>query len=299
MNGAEYPVAPPAVPAEPDHPGTLIQAGDGCRLWTTAVGEGEALIVCHGGPGLWDMFGDLAAVLATRLRVIRWDQRGCGRSERRGPYSLARTIADLDAVRRHYGLARAAVLGHSWGATLALRYALAHPAHVTKLVYVSGTGLGRAWHPAYERDFAARLGEDLPRLRDLNSRARTPAEDRELAVLQWSADFPDPSTARTHAERMATPWFPINYDCNAAINTEEKRQSPTEAELIAACRGLPTPALVVDGDQDIRPRWAVDSLEAALPTTNRVTLPGVGHVPWLEAPDAVAEAVLDFLAPQP
>lgn len=182
---------------------------------------------------------------------------------------------------------------------MALRYALAHPAHVTKLVYVSGTGLGRAWHPAYERNLAARLGRDLPRLRDLNARARTPVEDRELAVLQWTADFPDPSTALTHAERMATPWFPINYDCNAAINTEEKRRSPTEAELIAACRALSAPTLIVDGDQDIRPRQAVDSLHAALPTATRVSLAGVGHVPWLEAPDAVAAAILDFLAPQP
>ncbi|MEV6901238.1 alpha/beta hydrolase [Amycolatopsis sp. NPDC051372] len=301
LTGVEYPDANQIDPARlnpTDPPGDLIPADDGCRLWTTVIGGGEPLILCHGGPGLWDMFGDLAAVLATRLRVIRWDQRGCGRSERRGPYSLAQTIADLDAVRRYFGLARATVLGHSWGATLALRYALDHPAHVAKLVYVSGTGLGRAWHPSYEHNLAGRLGPDLSRLRDLNSRARTPAEDRELAVLQWSADFPDPSTALTHAERMATPWFPINYECNAAINTEEKHHFPTESELIAACRALPTPTLIVDGDQDIRPRWAVDSLHAALPTATRVTLPGVGHVPWLESPGAVATALLDFLAPQ-
>lgn len=307
LTGVEYPAGNAVV--EPDHPGTMIPADDGCRLWTDAVGEGEAVILCHGGPGLWDMFGDLAAMLATRLRVIRWDQRGCARSERRGPYSLAQAIADLDAVRRGYGLRRVAVLGHSWGATLALHYALAHPARVTKLVYVSGTGLGRAWHPAYERNLAARLGQDLRRLRDAGTpaedrprvrgrSARTPAGDRELAVLQWSADFPDPATARTHAERMATPWFPINYDCNTVINTEEKHQSRPEGELVAACRALPTPTLIVDGDQDIRPRWAVDSLHAALPTVTRVTLPGVGHVPWLEDPDAVAGAVLDFLAPQ-
>ncbi|QYN22319.1 alpha/beta fold hydrolase [Amycolatopsis sp. DSM 110486] len=301
LTGVEYPDANQVDPARlnpTDHPGDLISADDGSRLWTTAVGGGEPLILCHGGPGLWDMFGGLAAALATRLRVIRWDQRGCGRSERRGPYSLAQTIADLDAVRRYYGLTRAAVLGHSWGATLALHYALDHPAYVTKLVYVSGTGLGRAWHPSYERNLAGRLGQDLSRLRELNSRARTPAEDRELAVLQWSADFPDPSTALTHAEQMATPWFSINYGCNAAINAEEKHHAPTESELIAACRALPTPTLIVDGDQDIRPRWAVDSLHAALPTATRVTLPGVGHVPWLEAPDAVATALLDFLAPQ-
>jgi proline iminopeptidase len=271
-------------------------AEDGCRLWTTDVGHGEPLILCHGGPGLWDMFGDLAETLAARMRVIRWDQRGCGRSERRGPYSLARTVRDLDAVRQHFGLERVAVLGHSWGATLALRYALDHPDRVSKLIYVSGTGLGRDWHPHYERNFAARLANDRSRLADLKGRTRTEAEDRELAVLQWSADFADPNKAFGYAERMADPWYAINHECNATINAEARR-TWREAELVEACRGLAVPTLIVDGAQDIRPRWAVDSLQHALPSTTRVVLRNAGHVPWLEAPEEFRSALLTFLCP--
>ncbi len=85
------------------------------------------------------MLGSLADALSGYLRVIRWDQRGSGRSERRGPYSVAGAVADLDAVRGHFGLAKTALLGHSWGATLALRYALDHPDRVSALAYVSGT----------------------------------------------------------------------------------------------------------------------------------------------------------------
>ncbi|MEU4667468.1 hypothetical protein AB0F91_05725 [Amycolatopsis sp. NPDC023774] len=73
LSGVEPPAAHvnPSEPDRADRPGELIPADDGCRLWTTAVGEGETVILCHGGPGLWDMFGDLAAALATRLRAIR------------------------------------------------------------------------------------------------------------------------------------------------------------------------------------------------------------------------------------
>jgi proline iminopeptidase len=85
---------------------TGVLADDGCRLWATEVGAGGPLIVCHGGPGLWDMFGSLADSLAGEVRMIRWDQRGCGRSDRRGPYNVARSVADLDAVRAGYGLPR-------------------------------------------------------------------------------------------------------------------------------------------------------------------------------------------------
>ena len=77
-----------------------VRADDGCRLWTCGAGHGDPLVFCHGGPGLWDTFDDLAAMFADTARTIRWDQRGCGRSQRRGPYSVARSIRDLDAVRR-------------------------------------------------------------------------------------------------------------------------------------------------------------------------------------------------------
>lgn len=60
-----------------------VRADDGCHLWTAATGDGTPLLMCHAGPGLWDMFGSLAAALPASLRVIRWDQRGGGRSERR------------------------------------------------------------------------------------------------------------------------------------------------------------------------------------------------------------------------
>jgi proline iminopeptidase len=264
-----------------------ITTDDDCHLWATSTGDGPPLILCHGGPGLWDMFGDVAAMLSDRLRVIRWDQRGCGRSERRGPYSMARTVADLDAVRQHFGLDQVALLGHSWGAQLALRYALDHPDFVSQLVYVSGVGLGWDWHADYQRNLDARV----------DPAALKSVQGRELAVLQWSADFADSTRARGYAEQMATPWFDINYECNDTLNTEA-RELWQESALVPACQSLPVPTLIVDGAQDIRPRWAVDSLAQALPRASRVVLPDVGHVPWLEDPDGFRSVLLAYLCVQ-
>jgi proline iminopeptidase len=177
------------------------------------------------------------------------------------------------------------VLGHSWGAHLALRYALEHPERVSHLVYVSGTGVDadRGWHPYYERNRQARLGGLGP----------PPADEREWAIRQWSADFADPETALESAERLATPWFGINNECNRLVNDEVKG----ELGIVAArCRSLDVPVLIVDGSEDIRPRWAVDSLFEALPDAKRVTLAGAGHLPWVEARDEFARAVTRFLA---
>src|SRR4051794_16919298 len=114
---------------------SLLPADDGCSLWTAGSGSGDPLVLCHGGPGQWDYFDDVADLLHGSVRVIRWDQRGCGRSQRRGPYSIARSIADLDAVREQSAGPRTALLGHSWGAHLALRYAIDHPDRVSHLIY--------------------------------------------------------------------------------------------------------------------------------------------------------------------
>ena len=274
-----------------------VRADDGCSLWAAGTGDGDPLVLCHGGPGMWDYFDDVAEILRGTVRAVRWDQRGCGRSEQHGPYSVARSIADLDAVRDQLAGPRTALLGHSWGAHLALRYAIEHPDRVSHLIYVSGTGIdpGRGWHPYYKRNLRLRLGNHLDRWEALSTRARTPAEDREWAVLQWSTDFADHSTALGHAERMATPWLGINHDCNQAINAEVKEEL-SNIDLARQCRRLDIPVLIVDGAEDIRPRWAVDSLYHALPDAERLSLAGAGHLPWVENRDDFGRAVTAFLA---
>ncbi|MBB5804624.1 proline iminopeptidase [Saccharothrix ecbatanensis] len=275
---------------------------DGRVLWAAELGRsepgrGEPLVLCHGGPGLWDMFDGVAELLAARVRVIRWDQRGGGRSERGGPYTVARTLADLDAIRVHFGLSQMALLGHSWGADVALHYALEHPDRVSSLIYVAGTGLGQDWRDEYRRNRAERLGAERP---GAELGAEPPDGEpggkvgRAAAIRQWTADFADPSTARRHAEDLATPWFGVNEEANAALNAESHAWD--EQDLVARCRELAVPTLIVDGAADVRPRWAVDSLAEALPDVARVVLPSAGHVPWVESPGSFGWAVLAHLA---
>jgi proline iminopeptidase len=271
-----------------------VVTDDGCRLWTTRTGSGDPLVLCHGGPGFWDTFDDLAGLLGDVAAVHRWDQRGCGRSDRRGPYTVARSLADLDAVLDHHRLGRAALLGHSWGAELALRYTLAHPDRVTRLIYVSGVGVDpeATWHDHYERNLQERLGDDLDRWRELKGRSqRSAAEERELDVLWLSADFVDRARAREHADRVLTPHLGINRECARALNADRRRS----AGLLGACATLAVPVLLIDGAHDVRPRWAVDSLERALPDVRRVALEGGGHLPWVEEPAAFSDAVARFL----
>ncbi len=273
-----------------------VVADDGVRLWAEETGHGGPVVFCHGGPGLWDTLDDVAGLLVDKFSVYRWDQRGAGRSQRCGPYSVKRSLADLDAVRSHFGLARAALLGHSWGAQLALEYALRFPERVSRVVYVSGTGIDprTTWRDEHEQRVRERLGDRLGRWAELNDREWTEDEDRELCVLQWSTDFVEDHRALAHAEHMATPWFGVNFECNAAINAETRAWDT--AELRVRCQALQVPVLIVDGAEDLRPRSSVDSLEQALPDVSRVTLAEAGHLPWVEDPGGFRKAVSSFLA---
>ena len=103
--------------------------------------RGVPLVLLHGGPGIpGGSYDDLMSRLADRWPVVRYDQIGCGRSDRPNDPTLwrVRTFVDeLTAVRDTLGLDRVHLLGHSWGGMLALEYLLTRPSGVRSLVLSS------------------------------------------------------------------------------------------------------------------------------------------------------------------
>lgn len=134
-------------PAAPYTEG-ILDVGDGHSVWWGCWGNpaGVPVVVLHGGPGSgsgrqWQWF-DL-----DRTNVVILDQRQCGRSRPHAasPYSdvsantTSHLIADLERLRTHLGLPRWMVAGISWGTTLGLAYAQAHPSAVAGMLLVSVT----------------------------------------------------------------------------------------------------------------------------------------------------------------
>ncbi len=139
---ADSPFFPAIAPARSGH----LQVGDGHALYWETCGAGAPLLILHGGPGgaIRPYYRQLAD--PARYQAILFEQRGCGRSTPEGALHANTTrhlIADIEALRAHLGIERWCVLGGSWGSTLALAYAQAHPGRVAGLV-VSGVFLARA-----------------------------------------------------------------------------------------------------------------------------------------------------------
>src|SRR5665647_118409 len=110
----------------------LLPVGDGHEIYVETVGraDGTPAIYLHGGPGSGCQPDHRRLFDPERFHAVLFDQRGAGRSRpkgRREDNTLPHLIADLETIRGQFGFERWMVVGGSWGATLALAYAQAHP----------------------------------------------------------------------------------------------------------------------------------------------------------------------------
>ncbi len=118
-------------------------------LHVKVYGEGhpETVILLHGGPGVPDYLGDVAAQLSRRFRAVTFDQRGTGQSAARDrSFSLDRYLDDINAVAGFFGLQSFHLFGHSWGGLLAQLYARQFASRLASLFLCSPIpGPGRQW----------------------------------------------------------------------------------------------------------------------------------------------------------
>lgn len=137
------------------------------KLWTEITGENNRnpIMLCSGGPGSPDYLAPIAGMIDDLARVIRFEQRACGRSTLDYRCDVATTLSDLECIRNYYGIQKWIIGGHSWGANLALAYALQYPERVTALIYCSGNGIqrNREWSEAYHKNKDT-FGETMPEM---------------------------------------------------------------------------------------------------------------------------------------
>src|SRR5438445_200524 len=177
---------------------------NGVRLYTRRVGDGPPAAVLHGGPGAHhDYLLPQYDRLARGRALYYYAQRGVGRSPvpRGTPVGWREQVADLAALRAHWGIDHLTLLGYSWGGLLAVLYALEHAGAIERLALVAPAPLTAAGRDEFQRRFAARMAEPwIARARAelaASGLARTdPERYRRLAfALSVAGYFRDPRRA--------------------------------------------------------------------------------------------------------
>ncbi|GAA1942653.1 alpha/beta hydrolase [Amycolatopsis minnesotensis] len=293
-------------------------SANGIRLHIAELGSGPTVVLLHGfGEFWWAWHHQLTALADAGFHVVAPDLRGYGDSDKppRG-YDAWTLAGDVAGLVRALGQRRAHLVGHAWGGMLAWTVAAMHPRVVSSV-----SALGAA-HPLALRAAARRTA--LRRKRSSQTRAlghlfrfQVPmAPERKLVADEgaelerlmraWSGPhWPSTEDFTEAAERlrlaMLVPGVAhsaleyYRWAFRAQFRGEGRRFTDAVGSRVAA------PVLQLHGEDDrcVLPSTARNSAHWRGPRSEFHTLPGIGHYPHLEAPEATTSALLAFLRSHP
>ena len=299
----------------------LLPVGDGHENYVESVGrtDGIPAVYLHGGPGSGCQPDHRRLFDPERFHAILYDQRGAGRSRPKGRLqdnTLSHLIADMEKIREQFGFERWMIVGGSWGATLALAYAQAHPERVSSIV-LRATFLGTraelegAFLDALPR-FYPDLSEDFLDVLPSEERAR-PLDAYYRRILDSDPQVHGPAARAWHdTERILSEHAPgrVRLDV-AALNSSRSLPATPFMEahyfqngcfmkpgqlLAEAGRLAKIPGLIVQGRYDLLCPAATSHALAAAWSDSKVRLvEGAGHSlydPGVR--DAVMRAIADL-----
>lgn len=280
----------------------MLPVGDGHILHVETFGapDGIPVVHLHGGPGSGAQPDHRALFDPARHRAVLYDQRGAGRStplRSRTANTTAHQIADLETIREALGIDRWVVAGGSWGATLALAYAQAHPERVSGLV-LRATFLGtraeldQAFlatlprvHPALHEDFlailtleerATPLDSYWRRILDPNPLVHEPAA-RAWSVTERALSQVHPTQTRFAPGVISTGPLPTTPFMEAHYFSQNCFLAPDQI-LQNAQRLSGIPGLIVQGRLDLLcPPATAHALASRWTTAELRLVEGAGH----------------------
>ncbi len=245
---------------------------NGVSTYFAVYGEGEPLVLLHGGLGAIEMFGPVLAELAQHHTVIGVDLQGHGRTPPHDrPMTFSNMAADIAALIGYLGYDKADVMGYSTGGAVALRVAVEHPEVVDRLVLVSTPFARRGWHQ-FNLDGMSQMGP-----------ASAEGMKQTPMYAMYAAIAPDPEHNWPKLHEQMGELMRTDYDWSADI----------------AKIGAPT--LLVVGDWDsVRTRHAVEFFEllgggqqdagwdgSGMNANRLAILPGQTHYTIFMAPELV------------
>ena len=116
---------------------------DNSKIWTinNDFNHKNTIIFCGGGPGYPDYLSLVSQMLENQFNIIRWEYRGCGRSDKDNQYDIETVLLDIEEIRKHYKLENFIICGHSWGADIALFYAIKYSRNILAILHLCGIGV--------------------------------------------------------------------------------------------------------------------------------------------------------------
>jgi proline iminopeptidase len=272
---------------------------NGVALYYSSMGEGEPIVVVHGGPGLdGGYFHPGIDPLSKKYRVITYDQRGSGHSK--GTLDTARLsidqyVEDIEGLRQSLGLKKIHLMGHSFGGLLALMYGSKYPEQVRSLILIGSGARG---------DTSATASSQGKTVEE-----RTTQADKDTAAKMIAAGYFN--TLEGRSKLFPILWKPYVYDkekirlISTSINDSFSfvnkyvggsfKNSILFENLDKRLALAHIPTLIIHGDFDPVPMSAAETNHRILKGSRLVILKNCGHFPFIEQQEMFIKVVNDFL----
>ena len=275
-----------------------VTADDGVRLYFETWGSGAQAVIIPNGLYLADDFKHLAAART----LIYYDLRNRGRSDSvSDPSKLERGIYndvdDLEIIRRHFGISRVDLLGHSYAGLMVVLYAMTHPDRVHRVVQIGAPPPNAATqYPEYLMNADATLAEVLSQLAKLQE-DKQPGDAQERCRKFWSVlrllyvANPD-DAGKINWGRCDLPnernfmkyWIGTILPSMRRLNLMSEEFARVKAPVLAI-HGTKDRSSAYGGGRE----WAMK-----LPDARLVTIENAAHAPWIEAPEKVFSSIHTF-----
>jgi proline iminopeptidase len=281
-----------------EKPAEGLLSVNGTDLFVKTIGDGETLIVLHGGPGLsHDYFLPHLEVLSEEMKLVIFDQRGMGRSSVKldsSTFSPDLLIEDIEALREKLGFTDFHLMGHSWGGVLAMQYAAAYPGSLKSLILCNSMPatpeFDELMFENFTRIFERQNMADLePYQQKIDEGSRDIKIFERYIQLHFRPSFYDTSDVNQLNINLSENYF----------ETQELLQylTPTEEPppLLPALENLHIPVLIIRGEIEAIPLESDQKLEQTLPNAELVNIPQAGHFPFIEKPEEFARIISGFI----
>ncbi|MGQ9573218.1 MAG: alpha/beta fold hydrolase [Dehalococcoidia bacterium] len=258
---------------------------NGIGLYYEVHGEGFPIVFAHGYTGSHADWASQVSALSGKFRVVTMDHRGHGKSQApssASDYSVAIMAEDIYRLLQHLAIDTCCLVGHSMGGFMALQLALDHPAAVSALVLVDTSSGEFERVPGYD-ELRAKLDE-LARTQGMDVAFQYNAEHNPWMRERFEKH---PELREISRQKMLQTSVDGYVHCAQAI----ANWPPVTARLSE----IRVPTLIFLGDEDtpfIRPS---QTMKEAIAGAKLVVVPGAGHSPHEEAPEAFNQALIDFL----
>jgi proline iminopeptidase len=275
----------------------------GLNIYYEIEGEGQPLIILHGGPGIPHYYLQDLQALSPYSRLVFFDQRGTGKSEKADSrtYTIEANVEDTENLRAALGLGKCAVFGHSWGGILAQAYVLKYPENVTKLVlantFSSASQLNNALQKMRSevKEETRKIYERYEREGLYKGRDRYPDEYQkavDMAYEKVSLNVHPPAYLQRAFQEMA-------MDVYRAMWGEETEFRITGTlrnfDFLPQLQEIRIPALVMVGTNDQTPIETAQETARRLPNSRLLLFERSRHYPFIEEKDKFVRVIREFL----